>query len=204
MEAVYADITHVSHWPVAASSLRRMHPALTGLLRLLTLNTYDASKKRGRTEEATLAAVDRRDRVRGVASKSVLSQLQRLRSQNNAPFLTVLKSMVAFRQGLNKDYWRAESAQKQLMSYSWTLNFQFVIEMTNRPRELPFKLAKTVSFTVYDNCDYHRRKAYDRTDDKAEYVKTVNLVGVPVAASVGEINQAEYGARIKHFLRSKI
>ena len=110
--------------------------------------------------------------------------------------------MVAFRQGLNKDYWRAESAQKQLMSYTWTLNF--VLEMTNRPRELPFKLAKTVSFTVYDNCDYHRRKAYDRTDDKAEYVKTVNLVGVPVAASVGEINQAEYGARIMHFLRSKI
>ena len=52
--------------------------------------------------------------------------------------------------------------------------------------------------------DSSRRKAYDRTDDKAEYVKTVNLVGVPVAASVGEINQAEYGARIMHFLRSKI
>ena len=195
MEAIYADITHVSNWPVAASSLRRMHPALT-------LNTYDPSKKRGCTKEATLAAVDRRDRVRGVAYESVLSQLQRLRSQNNAPFLTVLKSMVAFRQGLNKDYWRAESAQKQLMLYFWTLNF--VLKMTNRPRELPFKLAKTVSFTVYDNCDYHRRKAYDRTDDKAEYVKTVNLVGVPVAASVGEINQAEYGARIMHFLRSKI
>ena len=93
---------------MAASSLRRMHPALTGLLRLLTLNTYDASKKRKRTKEATLAAVDRRDRVHGVAYESVLSQLQRLRSQNNAPFLTVLKSMVAFRQGLNKDYWRAE------------------------------------------------------------------------------------------------
>ena len=202
MEAIYADITHVSNWHVASSSLRRMHPALTGLLKLLTLNSYNSNKKRGRTEEATLAAVERRDRVRGVAYERVLSQLQRLRSQNNAPFLTVLKSMVAFRQGLNKDYWRAESAQKQLMSYTWTLNF--VLEMTNRPRELPFKLAKTVSFTVYDNCDYHRRKAYDRTDDKAEYVKTVNLVGVPVAASVGEINQAEYGARIMHFLRSKI
>ena len=202
MEAIYADITNMSNWPVAASSLRRMPPALMGLLRLLTLNTYDASIKRDRTEEATLAAVDRRDRVRGVAYESVLSQLQRLRSQNNAPFLTVLKSMVAFRQGLNKDYWRAESAQRQLMLYFRTLNF--VLEMTNRPRELPFKLAKTVSFTVYDNCDYHRRKAYDRTDDKAEYVKTVDLVGLLVAASVGEINQAEYGARIMHFLRSKI
>ena len=50
MEAIYADITHVSNWPVAASALRRMHPALTGLLRLLTLNTYDASKKRKRTK----------------------------------------------------------------------------------------------------------------------------------------------------------
>ena len=75
MEAIYADITHVSNWHVASSSLRRMHPALTGLLKLLTLNTYDPSRKRKRTEEATLAAVDRRNRVRGVAYESVLSQL---------------------------------------------------------------------------------------------------------------------------------
>ena len=44
MEAIYADITHVSNWHVASSSLRRMHPALTGLLKLLTLNTYDPTK----------------------------------------------------------------------------------------------------------------------------------------------------------------
>ena len=45
MEAIYADITHVSNWHMASSSLRRMHPALTGLLKLLTLNTYDPGKK---------------------------------------------------------------------------------------------------------------------------------------------------------------
>ena len=138
--------------------------------------------------------MQRRERTRGVAYEGILSQLQRLRSQHNAPFLTVLKSMVAFRQGLNKDYWKAESAQKLLMSCSWT--HDLVIEMTNRPRELPFPINKTVSFVVYDNCDYHRKKAYDRTDDDAEYVKTVQFVGVPVAASVPEISQQEIGARI--------
>ncbi len=109
--------------------------------------------------------------------------------------------MVAFRQGLNKDYWRAESSQKQLMSCSWT--HDFIIELTNRPRELPFALAKTVAFVVYDNCDYHRKKACDRTDNDAEHVKTVQFVGVPVAASVGEISQTEIGARIIPFLRNK-
>ena len=28
MEALYADITHIKDWDVAASSMRRMHPAL--------------------------------------------------------------------------------------------------------------------------------------------------------------------------------
>ena len=194
MDALYADITHTSAWPVAASSMRRTHPALASLLKLVTFNTYNPEKKRGRTEEATLAAVSRRDKVRGVAYEGILSQLQRLRSQHNAPFLTVLKSMVAFRQGLNKDFWKAESAQKLLMSYSWT--HDFVLEMTNRPRELPFAINKTVSFVVYDNCDYHRKKAYDRTDDNAEYVKTVQLVGVPVSADLPEISRQEIGARI--------
>jgi hypothetical protein len=193
MDALYADVTHVKNWDVAASPLRRMHPDLASLLKLVTLNTYNPEKKRGRTEEATLAAVERRERVRGVAFEGILSQLQRLRSQHNAPFLTVLKSMVAFRQGLNKGFWKAESAQKLLMSYTWT--HAFVIEMTNRPRELPFAINKTISFVVYDNCDYHRKKAYDRTDDDAEYVKTVQLVGVPVSADLPEINQQEIGAR---------
>ena len=79
------------------------------------------------------------------------------------------------------------------MSYTWT--HAFVIEMTNRPRELPFAINKTISFVVYDNCGYHRKKAYDRTDDDAEYVKTVQLVGVPVSAGLPEINQQEIGAR---------
>ena len=42
---------------------------------------------------------------------------------------------------------------------------------------------------------YPIKKAYDRTDDDAEYVKTVQLVGVPVSADLPEINQQEIGAR---------
>ena len=111
--------------------------------------------------------------------------------------------MVAFRQGLKKDYWRFNTSQKLLMSYTWT--HEFVLEMTNRPRELPFKLTRTVAFVVYDNCDYHRKKLFDRTDgEQAEYVKTVQLVNIPVPLSVGEMSQAELDARIMPFARIKI
>ena len=95
--------------------------------------------------------------------------------------------MVAFRQGLNFEYWKAESALKGLMSYQWT--HDFVLEMSKKPTELPFKVATSVGFVVYDNCDYHRKKAYDRTDDKAEYVKTVQMVQVPVDAALGELHR---------------
>ena len=46
MEALYADVTHVRNWDVAASSLRRMHPDLASLLKLVALNTYNPEKKR--------------------------------------------------------------------------------------------------------------------------------------------------------------
>ena len=45
MDALYADITHTKNWDVAASSMRRMHPALASLLKLVTLNTYNPEKK---------------------------------------------------------------------------------------------------------------------------------------------------------------
>ena len=78
----------------------------------------------------------------------------------------------------------------------------FVLEMTNRPREWPFKLTRTVAFVVYDNCDYHRKKLFDRTDgEQAECVKTVQLVNIPVPMSVGDISQTEIGARIMPFVR---
>ena len=67
MDALYADITYTKNWDVAASSMRRMHPALASLLRLVTLNTCNPEKKRGRTEEAVLAAVQRRESLRGHA-----------------------------------------------------------------------------------------------------------------------------------------
>ena len=45
MNALYADITYTKNWDVAASSMRRMHPALASLLRLVTLNTHNPEKK---------------------------------------------------------------------------------------------------------------------------------------------------------------
>ena len=91
MEALYADVTHRSNWSIVSSMMRRLHPGLTGMLKLVTLNTYNPNAKRGRDEEAIGAALQRREQVRGVAYEGILSQLLRLRSQHNAPFYTGAK-----------------------------------------------------------------------------------------------------------------
>ena len=195
-DALYNELTDRPNYALAAGALRRLHPFLTSFIRDLTDNTYDATKYHKRInsdEETTLRAVQDREDARGIVCEMIMSQMQRLRSEHNAPFMIVLKSMVAFRQGLNFEYWKAESALKGLMSYQWT--HDFVLEMSKKPTELPFKVATSVGFVVYDNCDYHRKKAYDRTDDKAEYVKTVQMVQVPVDAALGELSADEIGAR---------
>ena len=203
-DALYNELTDRQNYALAAGALRRLHPFLTSWIRGLTDNTYNARKHHKRInsgEEATQRAVQGREEARGIVCEMVLSQMQRLRSEHNAPFLIVLKSMVAFRQGLNFTYWKAESALKGLMSYQWT--HDFVVEMSKKPTELPFKAATSVGFVVYDNCDYHRKKAYDRTDDKAEYVKTVQMVQVPVNAALGELSADEIGARITPYARQQ-
>ena len=203
-DALYNELTDRQNYALAAGALRRLHPFLTSWIRDLTDNTYNARKYHKRInsgEEATQRAVQDRDEARGIVCEMVLSQMQRLRSEHNAPFLIVLKSMVAFRQGLNFEYWKAESALKGLMSYQWA--HDFVVEMSKKPTELPFKAATSVGFVVYDNCDYHRKKAYDRTDDKSEYVKTVQMVQVPANAALGELPPDEIGARITPYARQQ-
>ena len=203
-DALYNELTDRQNYALAAGALRRLHPFLTSWIRDLTDNTYNARKYHKRInsgEEATQRAVQDREEARGIVCEMVLSQMQRLRSEHNAPFLIVLKSMVAFRQGLNFTYWKAESALKGLMSYQWT--HDFVVEMSKKPTELLFKAATSVGFVVYDNCDYHRKKAYDRTDDKSEYVKTVQMVQVPVNAALGELSADEIGARITPYARQQ-
>ena len=203
-DALYNELTDRQNYALAAGALRRLHPFLTSWIRGLTDNTYDARKYHKRInsgEEATQRAVQDREGARGIVCEMVLSQMQRLRSEHNAPFLIVLKSMVAFRQGLNFTYWKAESALKGLMGYQWA--HDFVVEMSKKPTELPFKAATSVGFVVYDNCDYHRKKAYDRTDDKSEYVKAVQMVQVPANAALGELSADEIGARITPYARQQ-
>ena len=142
-----------------------------------------------------------RDSKRGAAHEMILSQLQRLRSEYNAPFLTVLKSMVAFRQALNFDYWKSDCALKGLMGYQWT--HDFVVEMSKRPTELLFKAAKTVAFVVYDNYNYHCKKSHDRTDDRGEYIKTVQMMQNLANSNLGEVSAEEIGGRIASFARTK-
>ena len=48
MDALYADVTHCTNWSVVSSMMRRLHPGLTGMLKLVTLNTYNPNAKRGR------------------------------------------------------------------------------------------------------------------------------------------------------------
>ena len=87
------------------------------------------------------------------------------------------------------------------MSYQWT--HDFVVEMSKRPTELPFKAAKTVASVVYDNCDYHRKKSYDRTDDKGEYIKTAQMIQVPANRNLGEVSAEEIGESIAPFAPTK-
>ena len=56
---------------------------------------------------------------------------------------------------------------------------------------------------MYDNCDYHRKKSYDRTDNKGEYIKTVQMVQIPVNSNLGEVSAEEVGERIAPFSRTK-
>ena len=58
-------------------------------------------------------------------------------------------------------------------------------------------MSKDFSFVVYDNCDYNHKKAYDRAGDPAEYIKTVNIVQVPVSNRL-ELDDTEYGECYSH------
>ena len=131
----------------------------------------------------------RREKTRGAQCEMVLSILQRQRSMFNTPPLIVLKSMVAFRQGLNMEYWAAECKMRQLMTYSWTKDF--VLELSLKGMSLP-EPHPDVAFCVYDNCDYHRTKALDRYNDPSEYIKTVNIASVPVPRSLPGLDKRSY------------
>ena len=87
------------------------------------------------------------------------------------------------------------------MGHQWA--HDFVVEVSKKPTGLPFKVATSVGFVVYDNCDYHRKKVYNRADDKAEYVKTVQMVQVPANAALGGLPADEIGARITPYARQQ-
>ena len=78
----------------------------------------------------------------------------RQRSQFNLPFLIVLKSMVAFRQGLNMKCWVGETRLKQLMSCNWTKDF--VLDLSELGLPMP-PVAKDICFCVCDNYDHCRK-----------------------------------------------
>ena len=191
-EATQRDVLTHERWPAAASVLRRLNPWWTRAWEQCVLNSQDEKVCRKRrfeeTEESRLAKV-RREKLRGAQCEMVLSIIQRQRSQFNLPCLIVLKSMVAFRQGLNMKYWEGETRLKQLMSYNWTKDF--VLDLSELGLPMP-PVAKDICFCVYDNCDYYRKKALDRYDDDAEYIKTVNIASVPVPISVAGLDMREF------------
>ena len=92
--ALYNEIINRQDYAVATGALRRLHPFLTSFIRDLTDNTYDAEKyqKRKKSDAETIArAVQDRKDSRGIVCNMIMSQMQRLRSEHNAPFLIVLK-----------------------------------------------------------------------------------------------------------------
>ena len=197
--ALQDDLSNPQSYTRGFTLLRRLHAPLTGLLTMLTNNTTDArkaGKKRGLDDDACDRNAARRVRARGLVIESVLSQLQRLRSQNNFPIMTVAKSIVALRQGLKKSYWEAETRQRLLMGKQWTL--ELVVDMYQRGVEPPFPVSESVSFLVYDNCDYMKKKQFQRADDEGEYIKTVNWVDIPCDARHYNVDQKELGKSRSH------
>ena len=193
------DLINPYCYPQAASCLRRLHAPLVAMLQMITANSTDPQKnarKRGRDADSAQQAAEHYYARRGLVMEGVLSQLQRLRSKDNTPFLTVLKSFVALKTGLHKKYWDAEAKQKLLMGRTWTK--ELALEMTRQGLAPDFKVEEAVSFFVYDNCDYHATKAFQRTDKKPEYIKTVNIVKLPVSADPTPFSKQEYGEHSPH------
>ena len=195
--ALMSDVLAWTQWPVMVSHLQRLCPWASNAIRTLTGNMTDERKKRKHRDENEERRLKERAYAyqRGVQNEMILSIIQRQRSIHNQPLLLVLKSMVAFRQGLNDTYWRAESKMRLLMSYNWT--HDFILELSDIGVTPPFALATNVAFCVYDNCDYHKKKALDRHGDGAEYIKTVTIASLPVKARL-QINQNEIGESICH------
>ena len=190
--AVIQDVRTFDNWPASFSMLRRLNPWLSRVWGMVTSNSRDAKlnrKRRREGEDPDRVAKLRREKTRGAQCEMVLSILQRQRSMFNMPPLIVLKSMVAFRQGLNMEYWAAECKMRQLMTYAWTRDFVLELAKVGLPLPEPHQ---GVAFCVYDNCDYHRTKALDRYDDPAEYIKTVNIASVPVPKSLPGLDMRSY------------
>ena len=102
--AVLQDVRTFDNWPASFSMLRRLNPWLSRVWGMVTSNSRDAKlnrKRRREGEDPDQLAKLRREKTRGAQCEMVLSILQRQRSMFNMPPLIVLKSMVAFRQGLN-------------------------------------------------------------------------------------------------------
>ena len=187
------DVCNTDCYNMGLSSLGRIHLPLSKFFRMLTANKTDprANAKRYRpSEEAAARAEERYNHTRRVAIEGIIAQLQRIRSKENAPLWTVVKSIVALRNGLRKSFWEAECAQRLLMSRPWTL--KFVLEMTQRGIEEPFQVAEDITLCVYDNCDYHRTKAFQRTDAEGEYIKTVTVVHVPLPQRQYSVDPTEF------------
>ena len=190
--AVMEDVRTFDNWPASFSMLRRLNPWLSRVWGMVTSNARDAKlgrKRRLEGEDPDQLAKIKREKTRGAQCEMVLSIIQRQRSMFNTPPLIVLKSMVAFRQGLNMEYWAAECKLRQLMTYKWTK--EFVLELSSKGMPMPVP-HPDVAFAVYDNCDYHRTKALDRHDDPAEYIKTVNIASVPVPKSLPGLDMRSY------------
>ena len=191
-KAVIEDVRTFDNWPASFSMLRRLNPWLSRVWGMVTSNARDAKlnrKRRREGEDPDQLAKLKREKTRGAQCEMILSILQRQRSMFNTPILIVLKSMVAFRQGLNMEYWAAESKMRQLMTYTWTKDF--VLELSDKGLPVP-EPHRDVAFCVYDNCDYHRTKALDRYDDPAEHIKTVNIASVPVPKSLPGLDMRSY------------
>ena len=111
-----------------------------------------------------------------------MSVITRLRSAHNTPLNTppqiVALSILAYKNGVPRKYWRLMSACKVLMSYTWTE--KFVQELSAMELHTPYETATTLALSCFDNCGYYRRVGFERVTASSDYLDTVNWYTIPI------------------------
>ena len=108
----------------------------------------------------------------------VMSLILRLKSEHHTPPMIVALSLIAYKLGVPRKFWRILTSCKILMSYTWTESF--VQQLAGQPFPKKFDEATRVALACFDNCGYYQKLQYFRQACKNLFLDTVNWYYVPL------------------------